>query len=274
MEKSGRSARIAAMVSLLSSRPNRVATLSHFCGLFMAAKSSISEDVAIADASLRSHGLGRLETVAGAAGGVRFRPCRSRGADYDFILHVCDVLSDPTRTLPGGYLYLSDLLSDPEIIRRMGCILACRYYHEDVDFVLTMETRGIPVALMTADALGVPLVIARRAGKVYEGSSVNISFHDGKGAIESMSLPRRSVKEGQRALIVDDFIREGGTAHGMLSLMKEFAVKVVGMAFILAQEKPSRRLVHGERALMLFHGDGETEPMRVKPADWLREEDA
>ncbi len=274
MEKARRSERIAAMVRILSSLPNRVMTLSRFCEMFGAAKSTVSEDVALADAALRSRGLGRLETMAGAAGGVRFRPCGAPGSDLSFVRHVCDMLCDPGRSLPGGYLYLSDILSDPGIVRRMGCVLACGFYDQGIDFVLTMETKGIPIALMTADAMGVPLVIARRANKVYEGSAVNISFLTGKGAIENMSLARRAVREGQRALIVDDFIREGGTARGMAALMKEFSVEVAGMAFMLAQEDPARRLVRGERSLMLFSGDGETKPLSVRPADWLLETSA
>lgn len=93
-----------------------------------------------------------------------------------------------------------------------------------------METKGIPVALMTAHALGIPLVIARRSSKVYEGSAVNINYVSGSsGHIETMSLSRRAVQEGQRALIIDDFIKAGGTAKGMIDLMHEFNVTVVGL---------------------------------------------
>ena len=77
-----------------------------------------------------------------------------------------------------------------------------------------METKGIPVALMTANALGVPLVIARRSSKVYEGSAVNINYVSGSsGHIETMSLSRRAVQEGQRALIIDDFIKAVSYTH-------------------------------------------------------------
>ena len=42
----------------------------------------------------------------------------------------------------------------------MGEILATEVVAGQPDFVLTMETKGIPVAFATANALGVPLVIA------------------------------------------------------------------------------------------------------------------
>ena len=158
----------------------------------------------------------------------------------------------------------------PELVQGMGNLIAGEYYDAGVDFVLTMETKGIPVALMVAQALRVPLIIARRATKVYEGSAVNISYVSGSGGIETMALSRRAVKEGQRALIVDDFMRGGGTARGMIELMKEFSVSVAGICFVLALEHPKKRLIEGEKSLMLLSDMRDGEPLQVRPADWVR----
>ena len=84
-----------------------------------------------------------------------------------------------------------------------------------------------------------------------------------------MSLSRRAVKNGQRALIVDDLIRGGGTARGLLSLMEEFSVEVVGLSFVLSQDTPPRKPIEKEKSLMLFSGDGENEPLQVRPAEWI-----
>ena len=43
---------------------------------------------------------------------------------HSFIQGIADALNTPDRALPGGYLYLSDLLSDPVMTRRMGTIMA------------------------------------------------------------------------------------------------------------------------------------------------------
>ena len=153
----------------------------------------------------------------------------------------------------------------------MGEILAAEYYETSPDFVLTMETKGIPVALMTAHALGVPLVIARRSSKVYEGSAVNINYVSGSsGHIETMSLSRRAVQEGQRALIIDDFIKAGGTAKGMIDLMHEFNVTVVGLGFVMSTAQPAKKRVQGEKALMVMEISQEDNPVaKVQPAQWL-----
>ncbi len=271
MEKIRRNERIAALCRLLASSPNQTFTLGQFCERFGAAKSTMSEDVDILKRAFAEFDLGELQTVTGAAGGVRFRPTMSKKAANDFVTGLCGELCSKSRVLPGGYLYLSDLLSRPQLASKMGVIIAQEFYQQEPDFVLTMETKGIPVALMTARAMGVPLVIARRSGKVYEGPAVNINYVTGSaGNIDTMSLSRRAVKEGQRALIVDDFLKAGGTAKGMCDLMREFNVAVVGTAFVVATAKPETKRISGEKALMILESsDLEPETLRISPAEWL-----
>ena len=272
MDRIRRNERMTAMMKLLSGTPNRIFTLNSFCELFGTAKSTMSEDVDLLQQVTKAFDLGEVETVTGAAGGVRYRPTVSREKARVTIEELCSKLSGTERVLPGGFLYYSDILSTPEIVNKMGEIIATEYYGEEPDFVLTMETKGIPVAFATANALGVPLVIARHSSRVYEGSAVNINYVSGSGSIETMSLSRRAVKENQRALIVDDFLKGGGTAKGMVELMREFNVTVAGMAFVMATVSPEKKRISGEKSLMTL-AVTDTEPAQavVRPAEWLSE---
>ena len=274
MEKIRRNERLSAMMKILSDSPNKIFTLSYFCDLFGAAKSTMSEDIDILQSVTGAYGLGTPETVTGAAGGVRWRATVKRSDANRYIAGLCEMLSGPDRVLPGGFLYYSDILCDPEVARRMGEILASEYYEKAPDFVLTMETMGIPVAQATAASLGVPLVIARHSSRVYEGSAVNINYVSGSnGGIETMSLSRRAVREGSRALIIDDFLKGGGTAKGMIDLMREFRVSVVGLGFVMATEKPEKKRISGEKALMILSPIGDDDERAVlRPASWLTEE--
>lgn len=272
MEKTRRNERLCAMMNILTATPGRVFPLSYFCQLFGVAKSTLSEDMDLLCQVATTFHLGRVDTVAGAAGGVRYRVAVSREDARADMEALCRRLSGTERVLPGGFLYDADILSDPACVQRMGDILATEYADADADFVLTMETKGIPVAMATARALGVPLVIARRASKVYEGSAVNINYVSGSsGSIQTMSLARRAAREGQQCLIVDDFLRGGGTAQGMRELMGEFGVTVVGMAFVMATVAPEKKRISGEKSLLTL----EMAPFEdhltalVKPAPWL-----
>ena len=270
MDRIRRNERMTAMMKLLSGMPNRIFTLNSFCELFGSAKSTMSEDVDLLQQVTKTFDLGEVETVTGAAGGVRYRPSVSREKARATISELCEKLSGTERVLPGGFLYYSDILSTPDSVNRMGEIIATEYYSEEPDFVLTMETKGIPVAFATANALGVPLVIARHSSRVYEGSAVNINYVSGSGSIETMSLSRRAVKEDQKALIVDDFLKGGGTAGGMVELMREFNVKVIGMAFVMATAAPEKKRISGEKALMTLEvQDGDRPTAIVRPAEWL-----
>ena len=252
MDKIRRNERMSAMMKILAAKPNRIFTLSYFCDLFGSAKSTMSEDIDILRDVVAHFGLGELETVTGAAGGVRYRTKVRRPEARKFIGDLCQQLSEEGRVLPGGFLYYSDILSTPEIVTRMGEIMATEYYAAAPDFVLTMETKGIPVAFATANALGVPLVIARRSSQVYEGSAVNINYVSGSsGHIETMSLSRRAVQEGQKCL------------------MREFNVEVIGMTFVMSTAKPVKKRVMGEKSLMVMDIDQEHETVLVKPAFWL-----
>lgn len=53
---------------------------------------------------------------------------------------------------------------------------------------------------------------------------------------EKMFLSKRSLKAGSRVLIVDDFLKNGGTINGMISLLSEFDSTLVGVA-VFAENK-------------------------------------
>lgn len=271
MDRIRRNERLAAMTRILVAAPNHIFTLSYFCEMFGAAKSTLSEDIDILRDVLAQFHLGQLETVTGAAGGVRYRPMLVGGDALACVQSVAEMLSAPGRVLPGGFVYMADVLSMPDLVEKMGMIMASQFYKQEPDFVLTMETKGIPVALMAAKALDVPLVIVRRDSKVYEGPAVNINYLSGSaGRVETMSLSRRAVKEGQRALIVDDFMRAGGTARGMVDMMREFAVTVVGISVVMATKEPAKKRVDGVKSLLLMEDvDDVQERAIIHPSDWL-----
>ena len=270
MNKIKRNERLGALTKVLTDTPNRIHTLSEFCEMFGAAKSTISEDIDLVSASFERFDLGRIETVAGAAGGVRYRAIPSPERVRRVLGALSARLSESGRMLPGGFLYTSDISAESAIARQMGEILAAQYYDRQPHFVLTMETKGIPIALMTARMLDVPLVIARRDSRAYEGSAVKINYMAGGGSdrIETMALTRRAVRPGQRALIVDDFMKGGGTLQGMVDLMHEFLAEVVGVSVLIATARPLDKRVADARALLILEGfDPVTGCAIIHPAD-------
>lgn len=238
-----RSERMVVISNYLVNNPYQLTSLNTFAEKYGAAKSSISEDMAIIKKAFSESGIGHIETVTGANGGVIFTPSISAAEGKAIAKELCQRLSESNRILPGGYIYLSDLLSTPSILKNIGRIIANAFKGEKIDTVMTVATKGVPLANAVANILNVPFVIVRRDLKITEGSTVSVNYASGSSdRIEKMFLSKRSLKPNSRVLIVDDFLKGGGTVSGMVSLLSEFDCELVGVAVFAdnAQRKPER----------------------------------
>ncbi|WP_343101824.1 pur operon repressor [Romboutsia sp. MSSM.1001216sp_RTP31141st1_G3_RTP31141_220114] len=239
-----RTERIGAIVKILSDNPNKIFTLGYFTNKFNAAKSTISEDLIVVKNVFEKLELGKVITISGAAGGVKYIPKTSKAENEEFLMELCQKISDESRVLSGGFLYLIDLIYDPTIASKIGKIFASNIDYAEADCVVTMETKGIPMALMTAKAMNLPLVIIRKDIKVSEGPTLSMTYVSGNTSkVESMSLPRRAVKPNSKVILIDDFMRGGGTIKGMTDLMSEFGAEVIGTGVFISTMKPEDKMV-------------------------------
>ncbi|MFD1407055.1 pur operon repressor [Kroppenstedtia eburnea] len=272
MKKWKRSARLVDMTRRLLRDPHRLIPLTHFAERYQAAKSSISEDLGIIQEVFHSGGSGELETVSGAAGGIRFLPRVDRPAAEELVDTLCRQLSDPGRILPGGYLYLSDLLGNTAMVREIGRVFASVFCDSRAEVVVTVETKGIPLAYATADHLGLPVAIVRRDSSITEGSVVTINTVSGSSKrLGSLSLSRRSLNEGVRVLIIDDFMKAGGTVRGMIDLMNEFHAQVSGVG-VMTDTLLEERLVENYVSLTtVAEVDVKKREIQVVPGNLLHQ---
>jgi purine operon repressor len=244
MKKMRRSARLVDMTQYLLTHPHTLIPLTLFSEQYGSAKSSISEDLSIIKDAFESEGVGLLKTVAGAAGGVKYIPMTKQEQAEQFMGELIQYLEKPERLLPGGYLYMSDVLGNPQTLEKIGKLFATAFVDQEIDVVMTVETKGIPLAYATARFLNVPVVIVRRDNKVTEGSVVSINYVSGSSKrIQTMSLARRALAEQSRVLVVDDFMKAGGTVRGMIDLLQEFQATVVGCGVLVEAADVTERLV-------------------------------
>ena len=234
MEKLSRNNRVVIITKILVENPNKVIGLNRFSELLNAAKSTISEDIVIVREVLEKLEMGKVETISGAAGGIKFIPQMGVSAKEEFANELCDALMEEGRVIPGNFIYLTDIMYNPQIISKAGVILASYFKSMDVDYVVTVETKGIPLAYEVAKSLGIELVIIRRENKVTEGPTVSINYLSGtSGRIQQMSLAKKSMKPSSRCVFIDDFLRGGGTAQGITDLLKEFDSELVGTGVLV-----------------------------------------
>ncbi|WP_079524826.1 pur operon repressor [Halobacillus hunanensis] len=240
-----RSERLVVMTHYVLDRPRELVSLPFLSEKYEAAKSSISEDLGIMNKMFRQEGIGYLETVSGAAGGVKYIPAYSKDYSHQFVHELCERLEDPARLLPGGYLFMSDILAEPDTVRTIGRLFASAFADKEIDAVMTVATKGIPLAYAVASYLNVPVVIVRRDPKVTEGSTVSINYVSGSTRkIQTMVLTKRSLAEGSKVCIIDDFMKAGGTINGMKNLLTEFNAEVAGIGVLAeAEDEEEDRVV-------------------------------
>lgn len=263
-----RSQRLVLMTNHFLEHPREHTQLPHFTKSLNASKSSISEDLDIIHEMFQEAGIGFLERVAGAAGGVKYIPDYAAHHSESIIQTLCQELEDPKRILPGGYLYMSDLLGNPKMVRDIGRVFASIFSTLDIDVVMTVATKGIPLAYAVAEFLDVPVVIVRRDPKVTEGSSVSINYVSGASRkIQTMVLPKRSLQEGANVCIVDDFMKAGGTITGMISLLEEFNanVRAIGVLAEADDEEDERVIDEYTSLVKITNVDLQKKQIEVHP---------
>lgn len=239
-----RSERLIDMTHYLLERPHQLVPLTFFSERYGSAKSSISEDLTIVKETFEGRGVGTVQTVPGAAGGVKYVPKVNSQEAEAMIEELCVHLESSDRLLPGGYLYMTDLLGNPQLMKSVGKLLASAFAENDIDVIMTVATKGIPIANAIASYLNVPVVIVRRDSRVTEGSTVSINYVSGSSKrIQSMVLSKRSLKEGSKVLVVDDFMKAGGTINGMKNLLEEFSATLSGIGVLVESNSMDGRLV-------------------------------
>ena len=114
-----RNERIGAIVKILTEHPNKTFTLSYFTEKFNTAKSTLSEDVMLVKSVFERMKLGRVITIPGASGGVRYIPDVSKDEVYNFLQTISKKIQSEDRVLPGGFLYLIDIINSFCISQRL-----------------------------------------------------------------------------------------------------------------------------------------------------------
>ncbi len=73
-------------------------------------------------------GNGFIETVSGGGRRVRYVPDLSGQGARELVLELAATLAEEKRYLPGGFLYLTDLLfTPPALMERVGRVFAARF---------------------------------------------------------------------------------------------------------------------------------------------------
>ena len=124
---------------------------------------------------------------------------------------------------------------DVDLMREVGAEFARLFAGEGITRVATIEASGIAPAVMTAQALDVPMVILKKSKSsiLQEGVIQTEVFSFTKNASYQLTLKSQFVHPGDRVLLIDDFLANGCAALGLCQIVEAAHANVAGIGIVI-----------------------------------------
>lgn len=150
--------------------------------------------------------------------------------------------------LGGGILKVDPFINhqvDPELMEACGRELASLFESTHPTKVLTAEISGIAPALMTAKYLAVPVVYARKHKPITMPDTVYLTVAPShtKGHMVELIVSPEYLRNGERVLIIDDFLASGATIAGLVRLTQTAGAEIVGIGTLIEKTFEEGRIL-------------------------------
>jgi xanthine phosphoribosyltransferase len=157
------------------------------------------------------------------------------------------------QVLGGGILKVDSFVNhqvDPLLMDACGREFAKLFASVGATKVLTAEISGIAPALTTAIHLGLPVVYARKTKPITMPDQVYLTLAPShtKGRMVELIVSPEYLANGEKVLIIDDFLASGQTILGLVRLAEASGSKVVGIGALI------EKLFEGGRAVLKSTG--------------------
>jgi adenine phosphoribosyltransferase len=126
---------------------------------------------------------------------------------------------------------IAPLVGDTKTFRAVTQFFVDRYRAQSIEKIVAVESRGFLFGAPLAYALGVPLHMARKKGKLpFTTVEQHYDLEYGSATIE---LHTDAVARGERVLIIDDLLATGGTVAATTALVEQLGGQVAECAFLI-----------------------------------------
>jgi xanthine phosphoribosyltransferase len=142
------------------------------------------------------------------------------------------------KNLGGGILKVDSFVNhqvDPLLMDICGREFARRFASVGATKVLTAEISGIAPAVTTAIHLGLPVVYARKTKPITMPDQVYLTLAPShtKGRMVELIVSPEYLANGERVLIIDDFLASGQTILGLARLAEASGSRIVGIGALI-----------------------------------------
>ena len=142
------------------------------------------------------------------------------------------------KNLGGGILKVDSFVNhqvDPLLMDICGREFARRFALVGATKVLTAEISGIAPAVTTAIHLGLPVVYARKTKPITMPDQVYLTLAPShtKGRMVELIVSPEYLANGEKVLIIDDFLASGQTILGLARLAEASGSRIVGIGALI-----------------------------------------
>ncbi len=124
---------------------------------------------------------------------------------------------------------------DVNLLDEMGKEFARLFNDSGATKVVTIESSGIAIAVFVAKYLNVPALFAKKSKHKNVGDDVysanSYSFTHGKEY--TMIISKKYLNEGDKVLIIDDFMAGGNACTALLDIMGQAGAEVTGIGIAI-----------------------------------------
>ena len=148
------------------------------------------------------------------------------------------------RILKDGYVLGENILKvdsflthqvDLNLMKEIGKVFEDKFKDAGITKVVTIEASGITPALYTADALGVPMIFAKKSKNITmnEGILTAEVYSFTKQVSNTVSIASKYLSQQDKVLIVDDFLANGQAAKGLVEIVEQAGAKVEAIGIVI-----------------------------------------
>jgi xanthine phosphoribosyltransferase len=124
---------------------------------------------------------------------------------------------------------------DPTLMDACGREFARRFANLGATKILTAEISGIAPAVTTGIHLNLPVVYARKSKPITMPDQVYLTLAPShtKGRMVELIVSPEYLSNGEKVLIIDDFLASGATILGLVRLAETAGSKIVGIGALI-----------------------------------------
>ncbi|MCC6143041.1 MAG: adenine phosphoribosyltransferase [Candidatus Hydrogenedentes bacterium] len=126
---------------------------------------------------------------------------------------------------------ITTLLLHPEALEYITAVWKDRYSARGLDAIVAADARGFVFGAALAHAMHLPLVLARKKGKL-PADTLAEDYHLEYGTA-TVEIHSDALKPGQRVLLVDDLLATGGTMAAIARIVRRMGAEIVEAAFVV-----------------------------------------